>query len=115
MNCLLQQLARDGDISWLSYYFAEFISTQDGSEIDGLAGLSAALVSEANLAGNVCVELAWFSGRPLFQSSHADARMPLGGNTAEWSADPGGHSPGAGREWPDRNGGRISPRRVRGN
>ena len=87
MNSLLQQLARDGDISWLSYYFAEFISTQDGSEIDGLAGLSAALVSEANLAGNVCVELAWFSERPLFQSSHADARMPLGGNAAEWSAE----------------------------
>jgi exodeoxyribonuclease V alpha subunit len=87
MNTLLQQLARDGDISWLSYYFAEFISTRDGSQIDDLAGLSAALVSEANLAGNVCVELGQFHGRPLFQSSHADgARMPLGGNTDEWSA-----------------------------
>jgi exodeoxyribonuclease V alpha subunit len=84
---LLQQLARDGDISWLSYYFAEFISTRDGSQIDELVGLSAALVSEANLAGNVCVDLAWFSGRPLFQSSHADgAQLPLGGNTAEWCA-----------------------------
>ncbi len=88
MNNLLQQLARDGDISWLSYYFAEFISTQDGSEINELAGLSAALVSEANLAGNVCVELDQFSGRPLFQSSVVDGvRMPLGKNTTEWSTE----------------------------
>jgi len=87
MNTLLQQLARDGDISWLSYYFAEFISTRNGTQIDDLVGLSAALVSEANLAGNVCVDLAWFNGRPLFQSSHAEgAQLPLGGNTAEWSA-----------------------------
>jgi len=87
MNTLLQQLARDGDISWLSYYFAEFISTRNGSQIDQLVGLSAALVSEANLAGNVCVELGQVYGRPLFQSSRVDgAGMPLGGNTDEWSA-----------------------------
>ena len=87
MNGLLQQLARDGDISWLSYYFADFISARNGSQIDELAGLSAALVSEANLAGNVCVDLVQFSGRPLFQSSHAEgAQLPLGGNPAEWSA-----------------------------
>jgi exodeoxyribonuclease V alpha subunit len=87
MSNLLQQLARDGDISWLSYYFAEFISTRNDSQIDELVGLSAALVSEANLAGNVCVDLGQFSGRPLFQSSHVDgAQLPLGGNTAEWRA-----------------------------
>jgi exodeoxyribonuclease V alpha subunit len=87
MTILLQQLAREGDISWLSYYFAEFISTRDGSQTDELVGLSAALVSEANLAGNVCVELGQFSGRPLFQSSRTDGgRMPLGRDTAEWTA-----------------------------
>ncbi|HUV22823.1 MAG TPA: exodeoxyribonuclease V subunit alpha [Gammaproteobacteria bacterium] len=87
MTILLQQLARDGDISWLSYYFAEFISARDGSQTDDLVGLSAALVSEANLAGNVCVELGQFNGRPLFQSSRSDGlRMPLGRDTAEWTA-----------------------------
>jgi exodeoxyribonuclease V alpha subunit len=87
MTILLQQLAREGDISWLSYYFAEFISARDGSQIDELVGLSAALVSEANLGGNVCVELGQFSRRPLFQSSRSDdERMPLGGDTAEWIA-----------------------------
>jgi exodeoxyribonuclease V alpha subunit len=87
MSTLLHQLARDGDISWLSYYFAEFISARDGSQVDELTGLSAALVSEANLAGNVCVELGQFSGRPLFQASRTDgASIPRGGEAAEWAA-----------------------------
>ena len=79
MSTVLHQLARDGDISWLSYYFAEFISSHDGSEIDELTGLSAALVSEANLAGDVCVELDQFAGRPLFQcSSDSGVTTPIG-------------------------------------
>jgi exodeoxyribonuclease V alpha subunit len=87
MSTLLHQLARDGDISWLSYYFAEFISARDGSQVDELTGLSAALVSEANLAGNVCVELGQFSGRPLFQASRTDgAGIPRGGDAVEWAA-----------------------------
>ena len=85
MSTFLQQLARDGDISWLSYYFAEFISAHDGSEVDGLTGLSAALVSEANLAGDVCVELDRFAGRPLFQSSRGiGAATAIGTNPGEW-------------------------------
>ena len=86
MSTFLHQLARDGDISWLSYYFAEFISSHDGSEIDELMGLSAALVSEANLAGDVCVELDRFAGRPLFQSSRGAAvTAPIGQNPGAWS------------------------------
>ena len=85
MSTVLHQLARDGDISWLSYYFAEFISSHDGSEIDELTGLSAALVSEANLAGDVCVELDQFAGRPLFQCSRGSgATTPIGTSPDEW-------------------------------
>ncbi len=85
MSKLLYQLARDGDISWLSYYFAEFISTQAHSNIDQLPALSAALVSEANLNGNVCVELDLYNGRPLFYSSRSDELpIPLGLDTHEW-------------------------------
>jgi exodeoxyribonuclease V alpha subunit len=87
MNSLLQRLARDGDISWLSYYFADFICNRDGAAIDSLLAHSAALVSEANLAGNVCVELEHFGGRALFTGSHGDdPRMPHGLPPGEWCA-----------------------------
>ena len=85
MSSFLHRLARDGDISWLSYYFAEFISCHDGSEIDELTALSAALVSEANLAGDVCVELDRFAGRPLFQCSRGSGETTAIGTSAdEW-------------------------------
>jgi exodeoxyribonuclease V alpha subunit len=85
MSKFLHRLARDGDISWLSYYFAEFISSHDDSEIDELTGLSAALVSEANLAGDVCVELDRFAGRPLFQCSRGiGVTTAIGPSPEEW-------------------------------
>ncbi|MCP4333370.1 MAG: exodeoxyribonuclease V subunit alpha [Gammaproteobacteria bacterium] len=85
MSSLLHRLARHGDISWLSYYFAEFICARNGSAIDDLLGYSAALVSEANLGGNVCIELDHYSGRPLFHSNHIGAtKIPGGPETNEW-------------------------------
>ena len=85
MNSLLHSLARNGDISWLSYYFAEFIATQAQSEIDDLLSLSAALVSEANQAGNVCIDLASYHQRPLFSSSRIDtSEIPWGIESARW-------------------------------
>ncbi|MCP4470665.1 MAG: exodeoxyribonuclease V subunit alpha [Gammaproteobacteria bacterium] len=103
MSSLLHRLARYGDISWLSYYFAEFICARDDSAIDDLLGYSAVLVSEANLAGNVCIELDHFSESPLFQSNRIDAAdIPTGLETDKWSAalrasqcigGPGQHSP----------------------
>ena len=67
MKLILQSLARLGSISYLSYYFAEFIAEQAGEDIDSLVALSAALVSEANQQGNVCVLLDDYSKQPLFQ------------------------------------------------
>ncbi len=87
MKSLLYNLARGGDISWLSYYFAEFVSRQAGDAIDDLAGLSAALVSEANLAGNVCVELDRYRAQPLFSSEQIDAALIPGNlDSADWRA-----------------------------
>jgi len=87
MSSLLHSLARYGDISWLSYYFADFVCARDGSSVDDLLGQSAVLVSEANLAGNVCIELDQFSGRPLFHGSRVEAaEIPLGLKPDEWCA-----------------------------
>ena len=84
MSPVLHQLAREGSISWLSYYFAEFIRKQDGSDADSLLAHSAALVSEANLAGNVCVELAYYNGRVLFPGRQ-DLQIPQGPPAADWT------------------------------
>lgn len=85
MSSLLHRLARHGDISWLSYYFAEFICARNGGSIDDLLGYSAVLVSEANLGGNVCIELDHYSGRPLFHCGHIDAaEIPEGPESNEW-------------------------------
>ncbi len=87
MTNLLYSLARNGDIHWLSYFFAEFIAKQAQTSNDELPGLSAALVSEANLAGNVCIELDAYSKRPLFSSSRIEAaEIPLGLESADWCA-----------------------------
>ena len=103
MSSLLHRLARYGDISWLSYYFAEFVCARDGSAIDDLLGHSAVLVSEANLGGNVCIELDHFNGRPLFHCNHIDAaEIPTGPENNAWGAalrashcvgNPGQHRP----------------------
>ena len=85
MTDLLYSLARNGDIHWLSYYFADFIAKQAQTSNDELPGLSAALVSEANLAGNVCIELDAYSMRPLFSSSRIEAaEIPVGLDCADW-------------------------------
>lgn len=52
----------------LSYYFARFIAEQSGENIDSLIAFSAALVSEANQQGHVCIELDQLRGKPLFES-----------------------------------------------
>jgi exodeoxyribonuclease V alpha subunit len=87
MTTLLYSLARNGDIHWLSYFFAEFIAKQAQTATDELPGLSAALVSEANLAGNVCIELDAYTMRPLFSSSRIEVtEIPVGLESADWCA-----------------------------
>ncbi len=67
---LLLRLARAGDIGWLAYYFAGFIARRGCGSIDDPPALAAALVAEANLAGDVCVDLEDYRDRPPFASSN---------------------------------------------
>lgn len=69
MMPMLKQLVQSGDISYLSYYFAEFIAEQSNCDMDDLLVLSAALVSENNQQGDVCVALNQYQNRPLFSTS----------------------------------------------
>ena len=85
MNATLHKLATSGVITWLSYYFAEFIIDQSGDDIDGLLAYSAALVSESNQSGHVCIDLSQFSGLPLFDSDQPDTGdIPQGIEPGEW-------------------------------
>ena len=88
MTNLLYRLARQGEISWLSYYFAEFIATQSDMDMDELVCQSAALVSEANRAGDVCIDLDNRAGQPLFSSSLIDADLiPVAPGREDWQAE----------------------------
>ncbi len=86
MKNILANLANSGEISWLNYYFAEFIARQSKSAIDGLPALSAALISQRSQAGDVCMDLADYAGQRLFTSSRIDPdEIPRGIDAADWS------------------------------
>jgi exodeoxyribonuclease V alpha subunit len=85
MKRLLNQLARAGDISWLSFHFAEFIAEQSQTTIDDALCLSAAMLCEANQQGSVCIDLAELAGKPMFSSAGVDAdSIPKAASTANW-------------------------------
>jgi len=85
MKAILHNLARLGSISFLSYYFAEFIAEQSREEIDSIIALSAALVSEANQQGNVCVFLDDYHKQPLFQCEHLNSNeLPRVESIDQW-------------------------------
>ncbi len=86
MKNVLATLANGGEISWLSFYFADFIARQTGTGIDDLPALSAALISEHSQAGDVCIDLADYADRHLFASSRIDRdEIPRGVDATEWS------------------------------
>ena len=74
MNHLLAQLARYGDIGWLSCQFAEFIAQQAGTEAEDPLVYTAALVCEANRNGDVCIDLTEYGDQPYLTSEFT--RMP---------------------------------------
>ena len=85
MKAILHNLARLGSISYLSYYFAEFIAEQSGEDIDSIVALSAALVSEANQQGNVCILLGDYHEQPLFLCEHLNSDdLPRVENIGQW-------------------------------
>jgi exodeoxyribonuclease V alpha subunit len=85
MMPVLKQLVQAGEISRLSYYFAEFIAQQSSCEMDDLVALSAALVSEKNQQGDVCIVLDQYINQPLFSNSvPVLPTLPKGISVAAW-------------------------------
>lgn len=86
MKSILKALALQGDISYLSYYFAEFIADQSKQSLDSLLAYSAALVSEANQQGDVCIMLERFATGPLFYSERLPIPdLPVAPDIESWS------------------------------
>jgi exodeoxyribonuclease V alpha subunit len=67
MSHTLDQLMNAGQLSALACYFGQFVADGCGVDADHPLALSAALVSESNQNGDVCVELKQFANRPMFQ------------------------------------------------
>jgi exodeoxyribonuclease V alpha subunit len=103
MSGLLRHLMDTGGLPPLSYYFARFVARGCDADEDGLLACSAALVSLRNLHGDVCVDLAQYAGRPLFDSAGEalpeSPRAPALGawlealETADWVGRPGTIAP----------------------
>ncbi len=85
MASVLKTLAHHGDISEFSYYFAKFIAAQASQSIDSLLAYSAALVSEANQQGDVCVMLERHQSLPMFVSEAlAIEEIPVAPELTVW-------------------------------
>jgi exodeoxyribonuclease V alpha subunit len=63
---MLGELQTAGVLSPLSVAFARFVARHGGHAEDDLCTLTAALLSECNQRGDVCLDLAMFAGKPLF-------------------------------------------------
>jgi len=83
---ILDKLLEQGEISALSYFFAQFISEQSPGDRDDLLAYSAALVSENNLVGDVCVDMKQYHGKPLFRSEKIlPQEIPTGPAIDQWT------------------------------
>lgn len=63
---LLAQLHQAGTLSALSCVFARFIARHAAASEDSVLVLTAALLSESNQRGDVCIDLAALAGQPMF-------------------------------------------------
>lgn len=85
MSDILRELMERGSIAPLSYYFARFVAQGNGVPIDSLLGVSAALLSQRNQAGDVCLDLARYVGQPLFESlEETTLAIPQGVSLERW-------------------------------
>jgi len=84
MSSVLDELLQAGALSPLARFFAAFIAERYRCDEDGPLALSAALVSERNRQGDVCVDLRRFAGAPLF-AAEAGPPVPRGPALATWT------------------------------
>ena len=99
----LLDLMHAGALPPLCYYFARFVARGSGSDPDGVLAQSAALTSLRNLGGDVCVDLARFAGRPLFEVAAGAAILAPQApalhvwisalSASPWVGEPGGPEP----------------------
>ncbi len=75
---ILTRLVESGTLTPLSCHFARFIARQSGQAEDSLLVLTAALLSQCNQQGDVCVDLERRAGMPLLTS----AAVPVGSSSA---------------------------------
>lgn len=75
MRSRLHSLLQQGCLSPLSYFFARFIAAHYRKDEDSLLVHSAALVSQRNQQGDVCIDIDRFAGRPLFDTACDDFGM----------------------------------------
>jgi len=79
----LQALLDAGQLSALSVHFARFIARQSALEESSIVVLTAALLSERNQRGDVCLALAALAQRPLFALEGGPVLAP---ELAHWTA-----------------------------
>ncbi|MCW9023298.1 MAG: exodeoxyribonuclease V subunit alpha [Gammaproteobacteria bacterium] len=84
MSSLLYTLMENGVIPAISYYFSRFVSQSNQQNESSILAYTAALVSERNVAGDVCVELAQYENRPLFRTGASDVFIPKGLPLNKW-------------------------------
>jgi len=85
MTDSLYKLMEAGSLSPLSYYFARFVARGGGLDEDSEVARTAALVSMRNQQGDVCVDLAEYAGRPLFEAGADEAvSVPCGSPLRDW-------------------------------
>lgn len=72
MSSNLSSLMQRNGLSPLAYFFARFMANKYQRDEDSLLALSAALVSERNQQGDVCVDLRRFAGTALFFNPRED-------------------------------------------
>jgi len=84
---VLAQLMELGVLSPLSGHFARFIARQSGMPEDSLLVLTAALLSQGNQKGDVCLDLGRHAGQPLFAGASADSNILLAPSLEEWQVE----------------------------